>query len=187
MEIYRVFDWDEKKINNKNLGSPLYIPRERQGNGRHDIPDNDGVFYGSLNEISAISEALHPYINLKITDKIFHFKNGLVQSIARISLVNAKLIDLTKAKDLLKLNISPQDVATLDRRTTRKISYNIYNLGVDGFKWYSALETQWTNLTLYESRIKNKLKLKRENIKPLSLNLAEVQQACKHLGVITSK
>ncbi len=183
MEIYRVFDWDGITVNKRIIGGPLYIPGHRQGKGRHDIPDSDGVFYCSLVKISAIAEALHPFINLTIKNKVFHLESGLTQSLVKISIDNLGLIDLTDAKELLRLSISPQDVATLDRRITQEISRKIFKMGVDGFKWYSAIESKWTNLTLFASRIEDKVSVKKEDIQKLNIDLIEVQEACMFLGI----
>ena len=56
-------------------------------------------------------------------------------------------------------------------------------MGVDGFKWYSAIETKWTNLTLFTSRIENKVSVKKEDIQKLNIDLIEVQEACMFLGI----
>jgi len=71
---------------------------------------------------------------------------------------------------------------TRNRQTTRAVSQKIHQKKKEGFLWPSALEASWANASLFESRVRSKLLLN-QSIRPLSIDMPELQEAAKILGV----
>jgi hypothetical protein len=161
----------------------LYVPRERQGAGRHDIPSLDGVFYVTLNAASAIAENIQGFRNQSLTDTDFYIEEDKIQALAHIALAeSAALVDLNDPAQLLKRHLKPSDIATGDRALTRRVCAQLHAEGVDGFLWWSSLEASWTNATLFQSRVKKKLKLMGP-IQPLTTSLPSVREAAARLRI----
>lgn len=190
ISIYRCFTHDINVTNNYNRGGPLFIPRIRQGSGRHDIPALDGVLYGSLNKVSSIAEYLRGFMNNKVSltelKEFFELKDDNFKSVAKLNITKeVKILDLTEPDNLVKLNIKPSDMATHTRQITQDISAKIFTQGYDGFLWWSVLESRWTNVTLYELRIKDKIEI--GNIEKLSIEVRELQSALELLNITILK
>ncbi len=183
MLIYRVFSWNSKIKKETADGGALYIPRDKQGEGRHDIPEYAGVMYCSGEVISAISETIQDFRGKTITNRDFELANEKIKALAALELADdAKIIDLRNAKNLMKYKINPVEVATHERETTKKVSERMYQEEAGGFIWWSAIESKWANLTLFGDRIKNKLKVKGP-IKPLNTAMPEVVTAAGYLNI----
>ena len=73
---------------------------------------------------------------------------------------------------------------TLGHRSavTQRLALKLYELGVDGFLWWSSLHSAWTNATLFQKRALKKLTIEGP-ITPLSIKMKEFAQAAKTLGV----
>jgi hypothetical protein len=182
LDLYRVFDWDRISRGSKG-GGPLYVPRARQGSGRHDIPQRSGVFYAALSATSAIAEAIQVYRNQTLTANDFELEGNRIQAMARLTLSSAsRLVDLTDAKELAHRSIRPADVATHDRSVTQRLAIAVFNEGADGFLWWSALEASWTNVTLFQNRVTRKLRLA-EPPTPLTAELPELRAAARLLRI----
>ncbi len=189
MELYRVFVWDEAVKNPYKVGAtrfregaPLYVPKDYQGDGRHDIKE-DAIYYCSKEAISAIAEGIKDYRNLSINDDDFRRPNKSRLALAKLALDDkAKLIDFTDANQLVKFNMKPANIATHEREITQALSNSVYNMGAGGFVWWSTLEATWSNVTLFASRVKNKIKIA-DNIEPLNVKMKLVREAAKLLGI----
>lgn len=182
MDFYRVFVWD-RTSQEKRVKDKIYPPRLKQGSGRYDIPDRDGVIYCSKSPISAIAEVLQGFRGTSITNKIFSRPDGKILALARIVLDdNIPLIDLNDPNNFLKFNLLPSQVATMNRITTQNIARSIFDEGVHGFTWWSTLEASWINATLFESRTINHMSIMDE-IRGLNTNMAEVIEAAQALNI----
>ena len=185
MNLYRVFDWDNsKKHYSNNPGSPVYIPRDKQGRGRHDIPQIDGIFYCSLSSHSAMAEQLYDFMNIKINDSIFNLSNGWTQALAEIEMEdNIKLADLNDSKLLVKYDIKPSEIITSDIEITQRIAKLFHEEKYDGIKWFSSIESCWTNVSLFASRTHGILKKSVKAITPLSIRMQLVRETCDLIKV----
>jgi len=182
MDLFRVFSWDNRSQGDK-VGGPFYVPRERQGAGRHDIPDLDGVLYCAHETVSAISEAIQIFRNQTLSDDDFERGDNLHQTLASYRLANEKeLKDLNDPVVLKDLKIKPSEVATVNRSMTQALCRRLYEKGAHGFKWWSTLEASWINVTLFQSRIKNQLVL--VDLKPLSTKMTEVKEASRWMKIV---
>ncbi len=180
MDFYRVYF---KKAQPQGLfsdGGPFYVPREFQGQGRHDITD-DGILYASVDAVSSIAENLKRFINLKLKPDHFVLKGDYKLALARFTLEGANILDLREAKEMVRTKTGPVSIATHDREITQALSRAMYQQGVDGFLWWSTLEAKWTNATLFENRIRKKVKLQQSEL--LTPALPEVRAAAKALHI----
>ncbi|MCD4814686.1 RES family NAD+ phosphorylase [bacterium] len=183
MNLYRHFRWEPTKKPNER-GGALWIPTLLQGAGRHDISET-GVLYGTEDPISSIAEVLQNFRNLKdkISQRYFEHPDGTVHAIVKIHLEgNVKIIDCCRAKNLIDLNIEPAYIATHDRELTQSVSRKLYEKGYDGFKWWSALESKWVNVTLFGSRVSGKVKII-DGPTVLNIDMPEVISAAEWMGI----
>lgn len=147
------------------------------------MPQTDGVLYAALSPASAIAEAIQVYRNQSLTDADFEIGEGKIQSLARLKLSPAaRLIDLTDARELARRSIRPADVVTHERSVSRRLALSLFEEGVEGFLWWSALEAAWTNVTLFQSRAARKLRLLKP-IHPLTVQLPELKDAARFLKI----
>jgi len=182
MDLFRLFLWDGKS-RGASSGGPLFVPRDRQGAGRHDIPETDGVLYGSWVAISTVAEAIKSFRGRTIGGDFFRRPDGLVLAIAPLEPDDrAVIVDLNDPRNLVKRGLTPAKMATFHGQTTQDIARRLYDEGAAGFSWWSALEAEWQNVTLFESRVKKHLKVKDAPI-VLHARLPEVQEAAQRLVI----
>lgn len=179
--FYRVILFTEKQSHAFEKGGTLYVPREYQGEGRHDLTD-EGILYASVEPISAVCESIKRFRNLKIDNNDFIRPDGQKMALVKIALDNINLIDLRDAKVLVKMNFTPADIATSDRKSTQNVSSRVYTKNADGFLWWSTLEAKWSNATLFFSRVSTKLQVMEE---PVGLHVKNnlVMDAARWLNI----
>lgn len=180
MKLYRIYFKKNQPSDPFTDGGPFYVPREFQGNGRHDIVD-DGVLYCSLDPVSAVAEYLKKYTNLNVDESIFELKTRAQLALAEFQLIQAQIIDLRDVRQMMKTKTGPVSIATHDREITQALSKMLYQQGYDGFIWWSALEAKWSNMTLFENRIKKKLKVVKTML--ITGALPVVKQAAATLNI----
>lgn len=182
MILYRVFPWD-KASTGSELGGPRYVPRAAQGQGRHDLPSRDGVLYSSKNPVSAIAEWIQMFRTRPLRPAHFGPAHGLVRALACLELSDAvSLLDLDDPRVLVQQAIKPSELMTRGRQITQKWAARLYDQGHPGFLWPSSLESRWINATLFETRIRNHLRLVGES-QSLTTAMPEVRQAATALGM----
>ncbi len=157
MTLHRVFTWDGS-TDGDVAGGPLFVPRRRQGSGRHDNPELYGAFYCSLEPASCIAEALQPFRNQSVAQSDLSRSDGLCLALARYDLgVDADLADLDDPLALHCRGLRPSQVATLERQLTQRTAARIYEEGAAGLLWWSVLESLWINATLFLERVRENL------------------------------
>jgi RES domain-containing protein len=148
MTLYRVFPWAPRRF-----VRPLDVPRERQGANRHDNPDLYTALYLSRDPISAIAEAIQGFRGRTLSDLDFERSDG--RRLALASLDDAAvppLVDLDDPAVLVAHGWRPSQVATRRRPTTQGLARALFEEGAAGCSWWSALEAEWTNVTLFGRR-----------------------------------
>jgi RES domain len=164
-------------------GGPLFVPRALQGSSRHDNPDRYGALYSSRVPESAVAERLQAFRGRTLTRAHLRRPDGRVYALARIDESQVQgLVDLDDPRQLSRRGLRPSHVATGDRAVTRPIALAIYEEGVDGLAWWSALEASWTNVTLFLERSLPRLSVA-DAPQPLDLHSAVVERAADRLGV----
>ena len=58
--LYRVFRWSPGASADA-AGGVLFVPRDRQGAGRHDSPGRYGAFYAARTPIAAVAETIQAF------------------------------------------------------------------------------------------------------------------------------
>jgi len=180
--FYRVFDWDGQSLSSE-VGGPFFVPRSQQSQGRHDVPSVDGVIYASLAPLSAIAETIQFFRNNILTKEHFVKPNGFKKALVTFTMPRElKLQDFDDPKTLVSTNRRVGMVTTRDRTVTQDIARGVFQVGVAGLLWPSALEGLWINATLFESRIEGYAQVKGP-IVPLSLKHPDVIKAAQLFGI----
>ena len=182
MELFRVFDWDGSSLG-RGEGGPLFVARTRQGAGRHDNPAQYGAWYLSRNAVAAVAESIQFLRGHELREDDFVRPGGLTKALASLHLDDrASLIDLDDPADLAARRLRPSQIATLRRTTTQRIAASLYREGDTGLSWWSTLDAEWTNVTLFYERALPHVKVA-EPPRPLSTRIDEVQRAAGRLGI----
>ena len=180
--LYRVFPFLPNAPAGQ-AGGPLYVPRERQGDGRYDHPDHYGALYVSRVPESAVAESIQAFRGQTLNDADLRLIGGAQYALATFD-DNAvdRIVDLDEPRELARRQLRPSLVATRDRRVTRAIALRIFEEGVRGFAWWSTLESAWPNVTLFAERASAQLALVGDP-EPLTVRHPMVRVAAEVIGV----
>jgi hypothetical protein len=141
------------------------------------------VVYGSSVAVSAVAEAIKSFRGRTIGAPFFRRADGLILAIVPLALDDsAVIVDLNDPRNLAKRGLTPAQVATSHRPTTQNVARRLHGEGAAGFSWWSALEAEWQNVTLFESRVKKHLKLEDAPV-VLHAGLPELQEAARRLVI----
>ena len=150
--LYRVFPL-HPDARPEEAGGPLYVPRARQGAGRHDHPERYGALYLSRIPESAVAEHIQDFRGQVLGDVDFRFFGGARYALATFNdSTLTRLVDLDDPMELGSRQLRPALVATHDRAVTQGVALRIFEEGMLGFSWWSTLEAAWPNVTLFAER-----------------------------------
>lgn len=159
------------------------MARDRQGSGRHDAPDKYGAWYCSLDAVSAVAESIQFARGQILTDGDLVRPAGAVRALVELRLAASVAVpDLDDPRELVVRRIRPSQAATLRRAVTQRIASSIFDEGAPGFLWWSTLEAEWINATLFHERVRARVSIA-ANPQPLSVRLEEVRDAAGRIGV----
>jgi hypothetical protein len=150
--LYRVFRWSEGALLAAR-GGPLYVPRERQGSGRHDSPGRYGAFYVARSPVSAAAEAIQAFRGRGLADGDLELADGSTLALAVFD--DGALgppLDLDDPAVLVREGWRPSGVASRDRSVTQAMAIRAWESGALGLSWWSTLDAAWTNVTLFAER-----------------------------------
>jgi hypothetical protein len=134
-------------------GGPLFVPRDRQGAGRHDDPPRYGAFYAAQTPESAVAEAIQAFRGRDLADGDLAFVDGSQLALAAYDYaVLGPLTDLDDPSVLLAEGWRPSRVASRDRSVTQPMAVAAFESGALGLSWWSTLDAAWTNVTLFAER-----------------------------------
>ena len=177
-----MFAWDGRSTGDAP-GAPLHVPRARQGSGRHDAPDLYGAWYCSLHAISAVAESIHWLRGNMLQDHDFARTEGRVLALATfLAGEEVVLADLDDPHELARRDWRPSSLATSNRRVTQGRARTVFSDGLAGLGWWSTLEASWTNVTLFQERVRPHVRLVGRP-EPLATSSAAVQEAARRLGI----
>lgn len=147
--LYRVFPLDPAEE-----PEPLAVARTLQGGGRHDNPDDYTALYLSRQPISAIAERIQAFRGGGMTATDLRLSDGRVLAVAQIDDSGVPpLVDLDDPRVLVDIRRRPSEVATGRRRATQALALERFQAGAVGLSWWSTLEAEWTNVTLFDVRL----------------------------------
>ncbi|MGH8937074.1 MAG: RES family NAD+ phosphorylase [Acidimicrobiia bacterium] len=180
--LYRVFP-SRAGATPTEEGGALYVPRARQGSGRHDNPDHYGALYAARSPESAIAERVQGFRGQPLTGADLRLADGRRWALGAIDEARlSPLVDLDDPSQLAHRRLRPSMVATRDRSTTREIARAIFAEGLPGFSWWSTLESSWTNVTLFAEVAVPHLEVIGDP-EPLSIGLPALRSAADLLGI----
>ena len=134
-------------------GGPLYVPRERQGAGRHDSPTRFGAFYAARTPEAAVAESIQVFRGRDLTDEDLEYADGSRLTLATLDdTALGELLDLDDPAVLVHEAWRPSGVAGRDRSVTQGMAVRAFDAGALGLSWWSTLDAAWTNVTLFAER-----------------------------------
>lgn len=164
-------------------GGALFVPRNHQGDGRHDNPAHYGAVYGSRSAQSAVAERIESFRGRGLTDRDLQRADGKRYALVALDDSNlGEIVDLDDPAELGRRNLRPSAVATRHRTITQPIALSLFEEGAQGFGWWSTLEASWTNVTLFAERAIASMPVDEEP-EPLHLGHPVLQMAAESIGV----
>jgi hypothetical protein len=150
--LYRVFRaLDGVSVDAR--GGPLYVPRERQGAGRHDGPARFGAFYAARTPEAAVAESIQVFRGRDLTDEDLEYADGSRLTLAELDDGElGALLDLDDPAVLVREEWRPSGVASRERTVTQGMAVRAFEAGALGLSWWSTLDAAWTNTTLFAER-----------------------------------
>lgn len=150
--LYRVFRATPGAVPTAR-GGPLYVPRDRQGAGRHDDPSRFGAFYAARTPEAAVAEVIQPFRGKDLADTDLVLVDGARQTLAAFDdTALGPLSDLDDPAILLAHGWRPSRVVGRDRTITQAMAVTLFEAGALGLSWWSAIDAAWTNVTLFAER-----------------------------------
>jgi hypothetical protein len=135
--------------------------------------------------VSAIAESMQYFRGHALEDADFLRLGGTAKALVGLRLDPVpELVDLDDPSQLAARRLRPSRVATMRRSVTQRIAASIFEEGASGLLWWSTLEAEWTNTTLFHERALRQVSIVQPPRK-LTTRMAEVQEAAGHLGILT--
>lgn len=159
--LYRVTWVDDgwKNLDGSQPFHPLYIPIDRQGQGRFDNPHLYTALYLSTAAQGAVGET---FGNLSRwpSAEIEREKDGRPRCLVRYELPDEAIVcDLDDPPVLTELGIRPSDVVRRNRDHTQKVANAVWQThgatGVRGFSWWSYWRPEWTVVVLWSDGLEH--------------------------------
>ena len=182
MILYRCFAWNERARADQP-DSPLWFPREFQGDGRHDNPDAYGCLYLTDREISGVVEQLARFRGQRLIEQMLS-RRGLPLALAAIELPDdTEVVDLDDPVVLRRRRLRPSLVATRDRSLTQPQARAVHEeTDAVGLRWWSIHESLWANYTLFD-RAAGQLAV--QDVRTLTFDDRALADAAEYLGLRT--
>jgi RES domain len=182
VRLWRVLPWDPSAP----VGQPghtLWVPREYQGNGRHDAPDLYGCIYLAEVTVSAVAEMLAPFRGTGDLQPELLVRSGRRLALAELELAgDATLIDLDDPAVLIAESLRPSIVATGQRSVTQAYAVGQFERHSEaaGLRWWSTLEASWIQVTLFDRALGG---LSVRGVRTLAIDDEAVMAAATFLGL----
>jgi len=179
--LHRCFAWNPQAPEH-GPDTPLWFPRQYQGEGRHDNPDLYGCLYLADRAVSSIVEQLARFRGQRLIPSLLK-RRGLNLALATLALdARAELVDFDDPAVLRRERLKPSLVATRARTVTQPQARAIFDRQprAAGLRWWSTFESQWINVTLFDRAARS---LRVVDVRPLALDDAAVVEAADVLGL----
>jgi hypothetical protein len=161
--FWRVFPWDASAVPGEPFTPQYVLPIGAQTGGRFDLSTLPTLYIALEDPAHALAEVLQP-LRGKREIRLGHLKRrvrgsgSLEHPLAVVptwipqSIFDA-MPDLGDPETLVRFGIRPDDLSSRDRSTTQRISRTLHDVGVPGFRWWSAFGGQWHVAVLYMDRV----------------------------------
>jgi hypothetical protein len=179
--LHRCFAWSSRAAPTEPQGA-LRIPREWQGDGRHDNPAVYGCLYLADCELSAIVEQLAPFRTQRLLPSLLR-RYRMPLALASFELRTAStLIDLDDPHVLVRAALRPSAVATRQHGVTQPQALKLHRTHprAPGLRWWSTFEASWANVTLFDRAI---AELQVRDVRELTVSDRAVVEAADYLGL----
>lgn len=117
----------------------------------HDQPP---VLYLAESAAHALGEVLQAFRGRTL--RASHLlRNGMPLAVVSVDLpaaITSAIADCTDAVTLQRLHIRPDELAHHDRAVTQGVGRRLYQAGVPGFRWWSALTGGWHTVVTFVDR-----------------------------------
>ncbi len=166
-------------------GGSLFVPRYRQGAGRHDSPGRYGAFYAARSPVAAVAETIQAFRGRDLTADELEFADGSRLTLAALDDSGlGAVIDLDEPAVLTEEGWRPSGVASRDRMVTQAMAVRVFDRGGLGLSWWSTLDSAWTNVTLFAERtLDNGAVVQDGPTEPLTLKHPALVAAADHLAI----
>lgn len=180
MIVHRCLAWDRGAAP-ADAGGALWVPRDFQGDGRHDNPDAYGCLYASEEPVACAVEQLARFRGSVLVPGMLR-RRGLPLALATLELGGQPaLVDLDRPAVLRTHRLRPSLVATRRREITQPQALAIHRRGGDGIRWWSTFEATWANVTLFDRAAR---RLRVLDVREVRLDVPVVREACELLGIM---
>ncbi len=166
-------------------GGALFVPRERQGAGRHDSPGRYGAFYAARSPVAAVAESIQAFRGRELTADDLELADGSRLTLATLDDSGLGAVaDLDEPAVLTEEGWRPSGVASRDRMVTQAMAVRVFDRGGLGLSWWSTLDSAWTNVTLFAERTLDAGAVVLDGpTEALTLKHAAVVAAADHLAI----
>jgi hypothetical protein len=152
--FWRVFPWDLAAEPGAPFSSRYVVPAERQQHGRFDLGTSP-VLYLTESPEHAVAELLRPFTGRPLTAAQL---SGAGHPLALVEVrldpgIASRVADLTDPLILARYAIRPDALASRNRTLTQSLSRALFDRGLPGFRWWSALHGDWHAALLFLGRI----------------------------------
>lgn len=181
MILFRCFAWNDAVPHGQRDGA-LWVPREFQGEGRHDNPDLYGCLYLADRAVSCVVEQLARFRGQRLTPALLR-RRGLPLALAELELPDtAELIDLDDPVVLRRERLRPSLVATRERERTQPQARLLHakHPRAAGLRWWSTYESLWMHVTLFD-RTAGDLRVRA--VRALAVDDPAVAEAAQRFGL----
>jgi hypothetical protein len=180
--LHRCFAWDRRAAATAS-GGALWVPREFQGDGRHDNPERYGCLYLAEDPRSAVVEQLARFRGSVLVAGMLR-RRGLPLALAAFDVDDrVRLVDLDEPAVLGAHGLRPSQVATRRREITQPQALALHDEGADGIRWWSTFESLWTNVTLFDRGLR---RVRLLGVAPLAPDEGVAREALEVLGIATA-
>lgn len=195
--FWRVFPWNAAAAPGEPFTPQYVLPTGVQTGGRFDLSNVPTLYVALDNPAHAVAEVLQAlrgrreirksHLRRKVRGRggVFH-PLSIVETWIPNEIYD-RLPDLGNPETLVRFSIRPDDLASQDRGVTQRISRKLHDdLGLQGFRWWSAFRGEWHVGVLYMDRV-DRFALRYGTPHPLTLEHPLVQAAADELrmGVAT--
>jgi RES domain-containing protein len=155
LHLWRVFPYDASARDGDSYSVRSVAPAHRQTGGRFDLGIAP-VLYLAESPFHAVAEVLRRFSGRALDAELLQ---STVHPLALVAVhvpssIAARLVDLADPEVLVRFGIRPDTLALPEasRAQTQAVSRRIYDAGLAGFRWWSAIHGGWHSTVLFVDR-----------------------------------